>query len=263
MTADFDADFRVTISQLPAGGSEPARDWDRLVDHVTREGSDLVVLPEMPFDDWLPATDDVDPDAWDAAVRAHDESLDRFDDLAPAAVAGSRPVTREGTRLNEGFVWDTEQGYRAVHHKARLPDEAGFWEASWYDPGPEDFSPVTVAGVSVGFLICTELWAMEQARAYGRDGVHLLVTPRATEAATSEKWLAAGRTAAVVAGAFSVSANRSKVDDGPDFAGESWCFGPDGERLGLTSDDEPFVTVVIDPADAERAQETYPRYALK
>lgn len=256
------SDFRVTVSQMPAGGyTDP--EWRRLVGHVDDAESDLVVLPEMPFYRWVPASDDVDEREWDAAVAAHDEWIARLDDLAPAAVASSRPVIRDGSRLNEGFVWDAERGYRAVHHKAHLPDDPGFREASWYDAGPESFELADVAGVSVGFLICTELWAMERAREYGQSGANLVLTPRATGATTMDKWLAGGRTAAVVSGAFSVSANRAGANGAVDFGGGSWCFGPDGEQLAITSADEPNVTVTINPADAETAQETYPRYAFK
>ena len=258
----MDSDLRVTISQVPSDGYDDTA-WRRLVDHVSDAESDLVVLPEMPFYRWLPASDEVEESEWDDAVSVHETWLSRLDDLAPAAVASSRPVIRDGARLNEGFVWDAERGYRAVHHKAHLPDDPGFWEASWYDAGPDEFELADVAGVSVGFLICTELWAMERAREYGRNGAHLVLTPRATGVATMEKWLAGGQTAAVVSGAFSVSANRSGANDAVEFGGGSWCFGPDGDRLAITSDDDPNVTVTVDPTEAEDAQETYPRYAFK
>jgi N-carbamoylputrescine amidase len=67
-------------------------------------------------------------------------------------------VTRGGTRLNEGFAWSAGDGYRAVHDKVFLPNEAGYWEAGWYSPGARVFETAAVAGASVGLLICTELW---------------------------------------------------------------------------------------------------------
>jgi N-carbamoylputrescine amidase len=102
---------------------------------------------------------------------------------------------------------------------------------------------------------------MEHARAYGKAGVNLIVTPRATERVTVDKWLAGGRTAAVVSGAFSLSSNRAGSEEHPtDFGGQGWVIGPDGEVLGLTSRQQPFVTVEIDLREAERAKRTYPRY---
>ena len=37
---------------------------------------------------------------------------------------------------------------------------------------------------------------------------------------------------------------------------------PDGDVLAVTSRSEPFATVDVDLANAERAKSTYPRYAL-
>ena len=58
--------------------------------------------------------------------------MQRFGDLSPATVMGSRPVVSDGSRTNEGFVWEAPAGTSASHRKHYLPDEAGFWEARWY-----------------------------------------------------------------------------------------------------------------------------------
>ena len=112
----------------------------------------------------------------------------------------------------------------------------------------------------VGFLICTELWYFEQARLYGLEGVHLLVTPRLTGGSTLDKWLVGGRAAAIAAGAFGLSSNRFHKSGA--YGGQGWVVGPDGEVLALTSADEPFVSVRIDLEAAKKAKSTYPRYAI-
>jgi N-carbamoylputrescine amidase len=127
------------------------------------------------------------------------------------------------------------------------------WEARLRDLAP-------VFDAQVGFLICTELWYFEQARLYGREGVHLLVTPRLTGGATLDKWLVGGRAAAIAAGAFGLSSNRFDKSDA--YGGQGWIVGPDGEVLGLTSASEPFVSARIDLEVAEKAKSTYPRYAI-
>lgn len=257
--------MRITVCELP--GREPALEgaWDRLADHVEAEEPDLVLLPEMPFHRWLPADPEPDADAWDAAVEAHRRWIGRLGELGGAAVAASRPVVRGGGRRNEGFVWTPSDGACPVHEKRFLPDEEGFREASWYGRGPDRFEPAGVAGVRAGFLICTELWFLGRARRYARSGTHLLLSPRATPAYSRGKWLAAGRTAAVVAGGFGLSSNRA--GPGPDggfaWAGRGWAVDPDGEILGVTTAEEPFLTVEIDPAGAEAAKSTYPRYVAE
>ncbi len=252
--------MRATVCELP---DEPRRfpaAWEALGAHVRSAGSGLVLLPEMCFAPWFAAAQPFDRAAWEGAVAAHEAWLSRLPELAPAAVLGTRPVERGGRRLNEGFLWHPETGYRAVHTKAYLPDEDGVWEASWFDRGDGGFTPVDGAGARIGFAICTELWAMEHMAGYRRAGVHLLAVPRATGKASLDKWLAGTRTAAVVTGAFALSSNR--VSDELDFGGRGWILGPDGELLAETSPDRPAVTAGIDLGRAEAAKGTFPRYAL-
>ena len=251
--------MKVTVCQLRNDPDGLTADWEALVAHVQAAGSHLVLLPEMPFYPWPFRRQAFDPNAWKAAVAAHDRWQARFPELAPAVVAGSRPVDDVG-RYNEGFLWG-DGAYRAIHRKVYLPDEDGFWEASWYDRGVASFQAVTAGPARAGFLICTELWFMRHARAYGQAGVHLLLTPRATERRTVDKWLAGGRAAAVISGAYSLSSNRVGDRKRPaDLGGRGWIVDPDGEVLAITTGEQPFVTVDVDLAHADHAKETYPRY---
>jgi predicted amidohydrolase len=256
---------RITVCELPDfASSEFADQFDALVDHVRANDSDLVVLPEMPFGAWLPARDPTDEDltsAWQTAVESHAEWVERLDAFGNATVLGSRPIVRDGSRVNEGFV-RTPADTSGVHVKSYLPDEPGFWEASWYEAVEADFDLVDCAGLSVGMLVCTDLWASHEVRAYGEAGVELLVNPRVTEQRTLEKWLAGARTMGVLAGAYLASSNRSGEANGTVFGGAGWLTSPDGTVLARTDDDHPFVTTEIDAGMAERAKETYPRDAL-
>jgi N-carbamoylputrescine amidase len=257
--------MRVTVCQLRNEAGDLAQDWDRLVAHVGQEGSDLVLLPEMPFYPWVAWTRQFDPAVWLASVKAHDAWMQRLTELAPAVVLGSRPVIRGGRHLNEGFLWEAGAGYRAVHAKYYLPDEPGFWEASWYERGDSEFIATQCGEVKVGYMICTEIWFAEHARSYGKEGAHLLLCPRGTPMSSADKWVAGGRTAAVVSGAYCLSSNRGGVDaQGMEWAGTGWIVEPEeGEVLGLTSVEQPFLTREIDLKVADRAKETYPRYVLE
>ena len=89
------------------------------------------------------------------------------------------------------------------------------------------------------------------------------MTPSATVQATLDKWLAGGRAAAVVSGAYSLSSNIvGSEEDAIHFGGQGWIIDPDGIVLGLTSHEQPFLTVDMDLAAAERAKQTYPRYVF-
>jgi predicted amidohydrolase len=256
--------MRVSVCELSNDSNELERDWRALVAHVKSQASDLVLLPEMPFHAWLAQTRQVDPQRWQASVAAHDRWLRRLEELGPTIVVGTRPVTQDGKRLNAGFIWDKGTGYRAVHHKYYLPDEPGFWEATWYDRGSGDFAVADRGAARIGFLICTELWFTAHARDYAKQGVSLLVCPRATPLASAGKWVAGGRVAAVISGAFCLSSNFNGGDEnGIAWGGHSWIIEPEeGQVLGVTSRERPFLTLEIDLATARAAKKTYPRYVL-
>ena len=255
--------LRVTVCELHDDRAAFERDWSRLAAHARDHRSDIVLLPEMPFSTWLASSPAFVPASWESAVRAHEEWLPKLTVLAPASAIASRPVTRDGRRLNEGFAWNAEAGYRILHDKCFLPDEAGYWEAKWYQPGARAFDVARVSGANVGLLICTELWALDRARAYGKAGAEIIATPRATGRPTVGKWIVGGRAAAIVSGAFSLSSNWTADASGGDFGGGGWIIDPDGQVLAQTSLEVPFQTLAIDLSHAETAKRTYPRYALE
>ncbi len=239
------------------------RGWELLAAHVKKESSELVLLPEMPFHYWFAASPKYDPKVWGDAVGSHQAWVKRLSELGSKVVMGSRPVNRGARRLNEGFVWVDKAGASGVHFKSYLPNDGGYFEASWYDRGDRQFTPFEASGTLVGMMICSDIWAMPHARAYGKKGVHLIAVPRATEEAMTEKWVAGGKVAAVVSGAFCISSNRVGQRGEANFGGSGWVIGPDAQVLGLTSWDKPFVTVDIDLKEAERSKKTYPRYSLE
>jgi N-carbamoylputrescine amidase len=254
--------LKITVCELPNRPGELSEQWRRLCRHTRSARSDLVLLPEMPFHPWLAASQQPDPERWQQAVDTHRQWLARLPELNAATVIGTRPVIRNNQPFNEGFVWSSQAGAVRAHTKYYLPEETGFWEASWYRRGAKTFAVVQCGEVTVGFLICTEMWFGEHARDYGKQGAHIIVCPRATPAASSDKWLAGGRTAAVVSGAYCISSNLSGTNDrGNAFGGTGWIIEPEeGAVLETTSSQNPFVTMDIDPAWAERAKTTYPRY---
>jgi N-carbamoylputrescine amidase len=141
-----------------------------------------------------------------------------------------------------------------------LPDQPGSWEARWFDRGDADFPAFRAGALSFGLNICTELWALETYAAYARCGVQAILSPRATAAASTAKWLSVGVVAAVRSGAYSLSSNR--VDSTGACGGVGWIISPDGEILATTTRDVPFVTMDIDLSVPLAARTSYPRYVF-
>lgn len=246
----------VTVAELPdeEDALEPA--WAALRQHVAAARSDWVMLPEMPFAPWVFGAPAFDPGVWAAAIRRHDVWMARLAELGAPVVAASRPVEAGGRRLNRAFAWTRDGGICWLRAKHWLPEEPTAHEATWFDRGEPVFDAVPVAGVRVGVQLCTELFFPEGARRIGRTGGQLIVAARASTG--HPRWAVAVRMAAIVAGAFVVSANR-RSGPTPAFPGTGWIVDPDGEVLATTSAEAPFATALLDLALADRARATYPR----
>ncbi len=255
----------LTCCELDDKPEALAGQWEQLVHHCQQQQTDLLLLPEMPFSPWLAETPDYDPDLWNQAVAHHDSWISRLAELQVDIVLGTRPITESGQNFNEGFVWTQLSGYRAIHRKYYLPNEEYFWEAKWYQRGPRQFDLIEINGIRIGFLICTEMWFLEHARAYGQAGAHILACPRATGLASASKWVAGGRAAATCSGAFCLSANRGGTGaDGFKWGSHAWIIHPEeADVLAVSSADEPFITQTVDLDDAVQAKSTYPRYVLE
>lgn len=253
--------MRITVCALHTEADQFEDAWQLLVAHVREKRSELLLVPEMPFAPWMPGPRAFDAAVWDAAVAAHDRIAERCAALPHTAVLGSRPVTRDGQRRNEAFVWDAAAGYRAVHHKYYLPDESGYWEASWYARGDGTFTATRVGEAQIGFLICSELWFTRHCRSYAQQGVQIVACPRATPRSEYDKWLAGGRAAAVMAGAFCCSScHTTDLCDAAELGGHGWIIGPNGGIIAETSRAQPFLTIDLRLAKADAAKQTYPRY---
>lgn len=219
--------------------------------------SDLLVLPELALTPWLCATPDVDAQAWESA--AAQQPVDRLSELNAKVIIGTIATDERGERFNDAFCWTADDGLRRVHRKTFLPDEPGFWEATWYRRGPVSFVPFDTPVGRIGVSICTEMWFTQHLY----DDVDVVVVPRATPIETSTKWLAGGSTHAVCSGAFCVSSNRAETVAGTTMGATGWIIDPEGEVLSVTGPGQPVITVDVDLDEARAAKTSYPRYVSR
>ncbi len=252
--------MRVTVCELPHQPERLASSWTALCEHSIQHHSELVLLPELAFVEPIWESERFDAEQWEAGVETCDGWLRRLHELHAAHVVGTRLVTVAGQRFNEGFIWSSEKGLSPLRRKYFLPDEPGGWETRWFARGDREFPKYTAGNLSFAMNICTELWALETYSAYALLNINAILCPRATAAATINKWLSAGMVAAVRSGAYSLSSNRVHPDDS--CGGVGWIISPDGNLLARTSSPDPFSTLDIDLGATAAAQRTYPRYVF-
>jgi N-carbamoylputrescine amidase len=252
--------MRVTVCELPHEPSALAFAWSDLCQHTALHASELVLLPEFAMVEPVWEAGHFDRARWAAAETASEAWLQRLGELRATYVVGTRPVSINEGRFNQGYIWSASRGLVSLRRKFFLPAEPGNWETSWFDRGDQAFPVYRAGPLSFGLNICTELWALDTYGAYAVRGVQVILAPRATGAATTAKWLAVGVVAAVRSGAFSLSSNR--VDAGGTCGGVGWIISPNGQVLAKTSSDEPFATIDIDIAASTASREEYPRYVF-
>ncbi|MGB3467603.1 MAG: carbon-nitrogen hydrolase family protein [Cyclobacteriaceae bacterium] len=254
--------MRVTVCELSNDEADFRTDWSKLIEYLDKNPADLLLLPEMPFCEWIAYRSETDESLKKYAVARHEQFVGTFESLNTARIVYSRPVLKNGLFHNTAYIWDRENGERKIHTKQYFPEEPHFYEATWFDADDNDFQLVEVGGVKIGVLLCTEMWFTEHARKYGTEGIDLLLCPRATGKSSVDQWVRCGQTLAVISGAYCLSANRcGKGKDGFQWGGASWIAQPgNGELLGVTSDRQPFVTIGIDLQKARDAKIEYPLY---
>ena len=248
--------MRVTVCELPHEAGALAAAWADLCDHTARHASELVLLPEFAMVEPVWEDERFDAARWAAAQATSESWRRRLPELGVAQVVGTRPVTLDGRPFNQGFLWSVSGGLLPLRRKFFLPDEPGCREARWFDPGDCDFPEYHAGGWTFGLNICTELWAVETYADYAARAVEVILSPRATAAATTDKWLSVGVVAAVRSGAFSLSSNR--VDPAGACGGVGWIIDPYGKILARTTPDVPFATVDIDLSVSAAARNGYP-----
>jgi N-carbamoylputrescine amidase len=185
-------------------------------------GGGTVVLPGMPFSRWFADVTPVDATRWNKAVAEHDGWEQRLAELGAALVLGSRPIDFGNERYDEGFAWDAEFGIRSIHAR-----------------GAQECMPVDVGGVSIGLLIGEDDW-LAAGQPFVRGEVDIIAMPRCTRFAGLTQRLERARAVATGIGSYVLSSNR-----GTPFEGQGWIIAPDGNTLGTTTPQQPFLSLEV------------------
>jgi N-carbamoylputrescine amidase len=255
------AKITVGVCEGPPAMEPGSQEWNILARNVRELSVDLFLINEMPFGPWISAGESFNEDVWSQSCEMHESGMARLSELGARIVLGTRPRELDGLRVNEAFVWTEDEGYKGVHTKQYFPNEAGYYEARWFQPAERHFHRAPAGPATVGFLICTEVMFNEHARRYGRDGAQIIAVPRAVGNASLPRWLVAMRMSAVVSGCYVLSSNRGGIDaKGQEFGGRGWIVDPNGDMVGQTSAASPVISTSIDLDWVHYAQGEYPCY---
>jgi N-carbamoylputrescine amidase len=255
------AQDRLAVALASGVFPEPAS-WQRelpaLLADAVRRGAELVVLPELALNPWSPAQDQPRDEDAEPPIGPRHRALAAAAAAARVGVLGGAIVSEGGVRRNRALLFGRDGALVGSYDKAHLPHEEGFWEKSHYRPGDGVPKPMWVDGFALGVQLCSDLNRPELGHAVAAAGALAILGPRATEAATWQRWKLVLQATAMTACCYVLSVTRPRPEQGVPLGGPSFAAAPDGSVL--LESNEPLVLVTLERAAVARAREGYPGY---
>jgi predicted amidohydrolase len=231
---------------------------DTLLDAARSGGAELAVLPELPFDPWIPGTREVrNQDAEEADGPRH-RRLCAAAGRGGLGVLGGAIVVEDGVRRNRALLADATGEIVSSYDKLHVPCETGFWERDHYEPGAGLTPPCDAFGLTLGLQICSDMQRPQTVTALGSMGAEVLLAPRATPPGSHERWKTVLRAGAIASACYVVSINRPRPEHGVEIGSPSLVIAPDGDVLVETVEAVTVTTLGRDTVAA--ARKNYPGY---
>lgn len=181
-----------------------------------------------------------------------------------------------GLYHNTAVVFEKDGSIAGKYRKMHIPDDPCFYEKFYFTPGDLGFKPINTSLGKLGVLVCWDQWYPEAARLMALKGAQILIYPTAIgwfdKDEKEEKqrqlgaWLGVQKGHAIANGLYTVAVNRvgfeedkSGVEEGIRFWGNSFVFGPQGEEICiLDSENECVKLVDIDLERSENVRRWWP-----
>ena len=247
------------VSEVFVGRGREERLAERLAEARGR-GADVVLLPELPLDPWVPATPQArDEDAEPPEGPRHRLLAEAAARAGVAVVGGA--IVRDpdsGRRHGTALVFDAQGRHLASYGKLHLPEEPGFWETSHYVPAERPPEPISGLPLSVGVQICSDINRPEGSHLLGALGVEAILAPRSSELATYARWRPVFIANALTSCAYVASVNRPDPEQDVLIGGPSIAVDPNGKVLVETT--ERLAVVTLERSVVLAARAAYPGY---
>lgn len=156
-----------------------------------------------------------------------------------------------------------------VQRKVYLPTYGMFDEGRYFGHGRR-VEPFTLDGWSFGVLVCEDFWHPMLAYLNALQGAHVLVVMAAAPGrgawnggeegaffASTDAWERIARTYAQLYGVYVVVCNRTGVEGGVTFGGESIVVAPNATVIARAGIDEELLTVRLEASELAAARTPY------
>jgi predicted amidohydrolase len=253
-------DFTASLAQIkPKLGCLPENleTVEENIDRARKEGSDLVVFPELALTGYF--LKDLVPDI---AISLDSPEISRLKKLSKdiAIAVGFVEATSDYRFFNSSLFLDRGEIVH-LHRKVYLPTYGLFDEQRYLARG-DRFRAFDSRFGRIGMLICEDLWHLSAPYILAMQGATTIVCLSSSpgRGLTDDEWLGStiawqrlNATTATFLNARILYCNRVGYEDGINFWGGSEAVGPCGTSLSRAKLlEEDFVTAVIKESELRR-----------
>ncbi|EGK7562614.1 N-carbamoylputrescine amidohydrolase [Campylobacter coli] len=247
------------------------------IKQAAKQGAELVCLGELHQSEYFCQSENVDffdlandyekdVQFWSSVAKKHGVVL----------LTSLFEKRSAGLYHNTAVVFEKDGSIAGKYRKMHIPDDPCFYEKFYFTPGDLGFEPINTSLGKLGVLVCWDQWYPEAARLMALKGAQVLIYPTAIgwfdKDEKEEKqrqlgaWLGVQKGHAIANGLYTVAVNRvgfeedkSGVEEGIRFWGNSFVFGPQGEEICiLDSENECIKLVDIDLERSENVRRWWP-----
>lgn len=247
------------------------------IKQAAKQGAELVCLGELHQSEYFCQSENVDffdlandyekdVQFWSSVAKKHGVVL----------LTSLFEKRSAGLYHNTAVVFEKDGSIAGKYRKMHIPDDPCFYEKFYFTPGDLGFEPINTSLGKLGVLVCWDQWYPEAARLMALKGAQILIYPTAIgwfdKDEKEEKqrqlgaWLGVQKGHAIANGLYTVAVNRvgfeedkSGVEEGIRFWGNSFVFGPQGEEICiLDSENECIKLVDIDLERSENVRRWWP-----
>ncbi len=247
------------------------------IEQAAKQGAELICLGELHQSEYFCQSENVeffdlandyekDVQFWSSVAKKHGVVL----------LTSLFEKRSAGLYHNTAVVFEKDGSMAGKYRKMHIPDDPCFYEKFYFSPGDLGFEPINTSLGKLGVLVCWDQWYPEAARLMALKGAQILIYPTAIgwfdKDEKEEKqrqlgaWLGVQKGHAIANGLYTVAVNRvgfeedkSSVEEGIRFWGNSFVFGPQGEEICiLDSENECIKLVDIDLERSENVRRWWP-----
>ncbi len=259
--------MKIALAQMKMSAKieENYRKTLELIQTAAKNGAKLICFPEIQLSPFFPQYEKCDASVW--VIPADSPMISGICSACKTAGIYAAPnfyVEENGRRYDMSLLIDDNGAILGRQKMVHIAQADCFFEQDYYTPSEEGFLVYDTPLGKIGIVVCFDRHYPESVRTSALKGAELILIPTAhPKAEPSELFQWEVRIQAFQNSVNIAMCNRTGLEDGMDFSGESIVADYNGDTLALADDREQLLFADVDLPAARQARERKPYTSLR